>query len=517
MKNKSFQMLSLVLAALLLIECSGLYRVKAAQPASPETHAAIDGYVKDQMQKLNIPGAALAIVQGDQIEYQQGYGVADSAGRAMTPQTPFMLASLSKSFTAVAIMQLAEAGKLDLDAPIQKYLTWFRVADEKASAEITVRQLLNQNSGFSELDGNKLNLETSMANDALVTSMKRLTTTTLNNVPGAAYEYSNLNYGLLGAIVETISGQPYETYIQQNIFEPLEMKHSYTSLSEAMAGGATSGFYPIFGLPLAYENSMPYSRAVTPWAGLFSSAEDMAHYLIAHLNDGRYRGKSILSPAGLVEVHKPGVQIDKWSGYAMGWWVGPDFDIASHDQASYSAPIVFSHEGGWASFRTVAILEPQRKVGVVVLMNTTDPAIDSAFGSLGWDVLSIYLGNQPAYYPPGEGFIRQHARVIFAVVNLLLLASLVWFIRKLRHWGQSPLSAPRWRLLLGYVVMPLAVDLFIAWYLLAKELPQAKSTVWLTLRMAPDIGSLIILTLLFTIGWGTIRTLLVLRALFRNS
>ena len=293
---------------------------------------------------------------------------------------------------------------------MQKYLTWFRVADEKASAEITVRQLLNQTSGFSEFDGNKLNLDTSTASDALATSMKRLTTTTLNNVPGAAFEYSNINYGLLGAVVETISGQPYETYIQQNIFEPMEMTHSYTSLSEALADGATSGFYPFFGRPVAYEKSMPYSRAVTAWAGLFSSAEDMAHYLIAHLNAGQYRGKSLLSPAGVAEAHKPGVQIDKWTGYAMGWWVGPDFDIASHDQTSYSAPIIISHEGGWASFRTVAILEPQQKVGVVLLMNTNDPAIDSAFGSLGLDVLSIYLGNQPAYYPASEGFVRQHAR-----------------------------------------------------------------------------------------------------------
>ena len=113
MKNKSIQISGFALAALFLFAWSGLYRVKAAQPPSPETHAAIDAYIKDQVAKLNIPGAALAIVQGDQIQYLQGYGVADAAGRAMTPQTPFMLASLSKSFTAVAIMQHAEAGKLD--------------------------------------------------------------------------------------------------------------------------------------------------------------------------------------------------------------------------------------------------------------------------------------------------------------------------------------------------------------------------------------------------------------------
>ena len=120
-----------------------------------DTHAAIDAYMKERMQALKIPGAALAIVQGDQIEYSQGYGVADSTGRAVTPQTPFLLGSLSKSFTALAIMQLAEDNKLELDAPVQKYLPWFQIADKKASSEITVRQLINQTSGFSEIDGRK--------------------------------------------------------------------------------------------------------------------------------------------------------------------------------------------------------------------------------------------------------------------------------------------------------------------------------------------------------------------------
>src|SRR5215204_4632700 len=107
--------------------------------AGPE-FAAIERFVRKEMAAQRIPGLALGIVKGDRIAYLRGFGKADESGRAVTPQTPFILGSVSKSFTALAIMQLVEAGKIELDAPVQRYLPWFRVADEEASAQITVRQ-----------------------------------------------------------------------------------------------------------------------------------------------------------------------------------------------------------------------------------------------------------------------------------------------------------------------------------------------------------------------------------------
>ncbi len=115
----------------------------------------IDRYIENRMKTYKIPGIALGIVNDDSIVYLKGYGIADDNGRIVTPQTPFLLASVTKSFTALGIMQLVEEGKIDLDAPVQKYLPWFRVADVKASSKITVRHLLNQTSGFSTLDGRK--------------------------------------------------------------------------------------------------------------------------------------------------------------------------------------------------------------------------------------------------------------------------------------------------------------------------------------------------------------------------
>ena len=96
--------------------------------------AAIERFVQDEMAAQRIPGLALGIVEDDRITYLRGFGKADDSGRPVTPRTPFIIGSLSKSFTALAIMQLVEAGKVDLDAPVQRYLPWFRVADEDASA-----------------------------------------------------------------------------------------------------------------------------------------------------------------------------------------------------------------------------------------------------------------------------------------------------------------------------------------------------------------------------------------------
>ena len=121
--------------------------VGAPRPDAPD-FAAIDAYVQAEMQAARVPGLALGIVHGDQIVHLQGFGIADPSGRPVTPQTPFIIGSTTKSMTAVAMMQLVEAGKVELDAPVQRYLPWFRVADAEASARITIRHLLNHTSGL---------------------------------------------------------------------------------------------------------------------------------------------------------------------------------------------------------------------------------------------------------------------------------------------------------------------------------------------------------------------------------
>jgi CubicO group peptidase (beta-lactamase class C family) len=116
-----------------------------AKPASAKpvfdsgSYEEIDAYIEKQLNALNVPGASLAIVEGDQIVHVKGFGVSGPDGKTPTPQTPFSICSLTKSFTALAVMQLVEAGKIELDAPVQHYLPWFTLADPQAATQITVR------------------------------------------------------------------------------------------------------------------------------------------------------------------------------------------------------------------------------------------------------------------------------------------------------------------------------------------------------------------------------------------
>jgi CubicO group peptidase (beta-lactamase class C family) len=121
-----------------------------AQAAPGPDLQAVDAYLQALVKANRISGLAVAVVQGDQIIFLRGYGQA-GPGRPMTPQTQLYIGSVTKSFTALAVMQLVEQGKLELDAPVQRYLPWFQVADAAASAKITVRHLLNQTSALSEL------------------------------------------------------------------------------------------------------------------------------------------------------------------------------------------------------------------------------------------------------------------------------------------------------------------------------------------------------------------------------
>ena len=136
------------MALLILVMLLAPWAPVAAAAAGPVDFAALDAAIAAQMAKHGLPGAALAVVEDGQIVYLKGYG---SAGRrAMTPQTPMFIGSQSKSFTALAVAQLAEQGKLDLNAPVRTYIPWFRVADEAASGRITINHLLHHTSGLSE-------------------------------------------------------------------------------------------------------------------------------------------------------------------------------------------------------------------------------------------------------------------------------------------------------------------------------------------------------------------------------
>ncbi len=200
----------------------------------------VDSFLQEEVKANRIPGVAVAIVQDDQIIFSKGYGEA-FAGKPVTPQTQFYLGSVSKGFTALAIMQLVEQGKLKLDAPVQKYLSWFQVADPNASSKITVRHLLNHTSGLSEAGDPNAGAYTSNLEE----QARLLKSVHPTSAVGSQFVYYNQNYRLLGLLIEQVSGESYGDYIRNHIFEPLGMLDSVADPADAT--NLASGYSRLFG------------------------------------------------------------------------------------------------------------------------------------------------------------------------------------------------------------------------------------------------------------------------------
>jgi CubicO group peptidase (beta-lactamase class C family) len=476
-----------------------------AQPSTLIDFDAIDRYIENEMATTRLPGLALAIVHGDQIVHLKGFGQADPTGRVVTPQLPFLIGSASKSFTALAIMQLVEAGKVDLDAPVQRYLPWFQVGqDREASALIKVRHLLNMTSGVPTFDGTTQTIRDEVGDKALENGVRALHALALTQPVGQQFQYANANYNALGLIVQTVSRQSYEAYIQHHIFAPLAMHNAYTSPIIARQHGRVTGYRYWFGWPLPYE--MPFPRGTLPAGFLSVSAEDMAHYLIAQLNGGLYANRSVLSPAGMARLHQPTVPIGQDEiFYAMGWFIG-----------NMNGVRTISHGGDLANFHTDVVLIPDAQWGVGLLMNGNNNLNHVRIVNIAPGVTRLLLG-QPIL-PLAQGSdTRQSLLVLTWVVLAIQLFEIVRTSVLIRGWRQAAAGGPQrrgfrvWHLLpplvlnFGWATLLLTVLLAIP-FITGGDLPTL-------LIHTPDLGYSLLLTLVVALGWPLLRTVLVLTRL----
>lgn len=317
----------------------------------------VDAYIAREMKRQSLPGLALAIVQGDRILYLKGYGQADPSGRPVTPETPFGLGSIGKSITAMAVLQLAEAGKIDLDAPIQRYIP----TNYNGAKYITVRQLLNQTSGFTQIStfGNTISSADDQAQDALEKNALSYAEKFLKKTSQVepTYRYSNANYVLLGYIVQQVSGQSYGDYVKEHIFSPLSMQNSSITPDEAAEHGLATPYRRIFGFNVAYSGPYIYIPGDVPAGYLYTSATDMSHYLIAQMNGGRFEGDSVLSSEGIRLMQTEPVP----GTYAMGWMTG-----------TINGSPVIGQPGGSVGFQAQTYIDPEQQLGVIVFANVLD-------------------------------------------------------------------------------------------------------------------------------------------------
>jgi CubicO group peptidase (beta-lactamase class C family) len=459
---------------------------------------AIDAFVEQERRRLNVPGISLVIVDGDQLVHARGFGRARPGGLAPTPQTPFLIGSLTKSFTALAVMQLCEAGKIDLDAPVQCYLPWFRVADPAASARITVRHLLTQTSGLPTSAGEVILADFDQRPGASERQARALATLELAHPAGTAWEYSNSNYQLLGLIIEAASGESFAGYIHQHIFAPLGMNQATTSPAEAKHKGLAVGHQYWFGQPVPVPQ-MPFPPGALAGGGLVANAEDLARYLIAHLNGGRCGETQILSSAGIDTLHHGAVEFSEYGlsmQYGMGWFVsklGP-------------ARLVW-HSGTLPDFFSYLALLPEQKKGVALLFNACHHWMNPVLTGVGMGATALLAGDRPTTHPAFR-LIPQMLRGQL-LVPALQVAGVAATLLHLRGWRLHPERCPSGRrkraLRLG---LPIIADLAVASTLISVL---GKRRDYLKLYM-PDFDRVARVCGSFALVWSTVRTALLLRA-----
>jgi CubicO group peptidase (beta-lactamase class C family) len=451
---------------------------------SGDRFAQIDAYVEAQLDGSSIPGAAIAIVGPGGIQHARGFGE-DGRGSAITPETPFWIGSNTKSFTALAVMQLVEAGKVELDAPAQRYVPEFRVADEQASQQITVRQLLNQTSGLSRASGVKPVLEGEVK--SLEQTIRDMRDVELNRPVGESYEYSNYNFVVLGAVVERVSGESWTQYIERHVFSPLGMAKSFTSLEQAEAQGLTATHRFAFGVPL--QSDVKYQPGIAPTGWLYSTAEDMARYLAMYLRGGAADGARLLSQQG-IDTMLTGNTNDRTQPlqsqqftfqYGEGWFVG---EFGAAQDARW-------HLGNLPQFTAWMVLLPETDQGVIVLINAGSQfellGVNAAFSRIPIGIVNLLREEAP---PVGMGMTRFY--VLYDALVVAVLTVQTWSLIRVAARSREG-AGFGWR-----SVVPLSWELALSLLLLVMY-PATLGAGWqAAIAFMPDLSlTLLIVSLLW--------------------
>ncbi len=318
-------------------------------------------YCQEICEKFEIPGFSIGLAKDGQLFYDKGFGYRDVENKLpLSADTVFGIGSVTKAFTCVAIMQLHEAGKLNVDDPVVKYLPEFKTPNEEYTKQMTIHHFMTHSAGLPPLPTLYKALSKSIANDPKFEDegqtegdigtvekaaseqqnesvdtyeelMADIATQefTLLGAPGEEFSYSNDSYALLGAIVERVSGITYEQYMKDYILDPAGMKNSVFHLEELVDHDDVSSLYNSRkkdGETIIFESNNPWDAPSMRAAGfLKSTVNDMLKYAEIYRNKGRVGNAQILTPESVEVITTPFIECDKGRYYGYGVMVTPDY------------------------------------------------------------------------------------------------------------------------------------------------------------------------------------------------
>ena len=370
------------------------------------TRTAIENLYKDYARQLNFPGMAFGVIADGQLVYSGSSGYADMSRQTpATAQSVFRIASMTKSFTAMAILKLRDAGKLRLDDPASLYVPALKKTQQLTAdaPTITIRHLLTHAAGFPEDNpyGDRQLADTEAELTQLVEAG-----VSLANVPGVAYEYSNLAFAMLGRIIKTVSGRSYQTYISQEILKPLGMTHTYWEYTDVPANLLAHGYRRQNKQFL--EETLLHDGSHGAMGGLLTTIDDFAKYAALHLSAWPPRNNAETAPikrSSLREMHQPatfsglnpnfkfmnGKTTALTSSYAYGLSWAADAD----------GRVYVGHSGGLPGFGSQWRMMPEYGIAVVAFSNLTY----GGMGAANWaalDSIVAMAGLQPRQLPASK-------------------------------------------------------------------------------------------------------------------
>lgn len=459
---------------LFLILCPVAYGQNAYQ-AHPNPEQ-IDTYIQEGMEQLNISGGAFALFENGEVTHIRGFGKADSSGTSITPQTPFQIASVTKSFTSLVVLQLADEGRLSIDDPVVRHIPYFQTSNPEVSNAITIRHLMNHRSGLSMLDGNRYQRTTYRGADATERAVRRLKKAHLQTAPGEWYQYSNANYATLAHLVETIEQMPFEDVLEARIFAKLGMTNSFVQIPDKETAPEALGHMQWFGIP--FEDHHVAGRMMVGAGSIAASAEDLAMYLIAvSQNDPR------IVPQSLADSWAK----DREAAYEFGW-----------QQDTFDEQRTIFHDGANPGFRAVVMYLPQADKGALFLMNTSG----TLEGNLHYGAVRYALGLPPVDISPAELFEKLLWGSL--IVTIFLIVGFIFSTYRLRKNAGKPWyrSKPlRWALM----VIPslcLAAFAFALWFYVPRSFGVNFAA---ASRFYPDLGLLQLIQIVIAIVWASTR------------
>ncbi|HTE90938.1 MAG TPA: serine hydrolase domain-containing protein [Terriglobales bacterium] len=339
---------------------------------SSDKQAQIESAIAKFMSANSVPGVSVAVVENGENEWSQGYGMSDLENFVpATSRTLYRLASISKPLTATAAMQLWERGKLDLDAPVQKYCPAF----PQKEWPITTRQLLGHLAGIRHYRSDSQDdLEvgnTKHFNDGIEAGLKFFANDPLVAKPGTKFSYSTQGFTVAGCAIEGASGEKYVDFVRKNIFTPAGMNSTVADDRFAVILSRTRFYHKDESGRVLNADFLDSSYKI-PGGGWLSSAEDMSRFEVAVLSDKlihRATRDVMWTPLKTADGSK--------NDYALGWGTGKELGVLD-----------VGHGGGQQGTSTFIMLVPERRAGVVVLTNMD--GVDAS--SLATELMKIILG-----------------------------------------------------------------------------------------------------------------------------